>query len=247
MYTPNFLTSSYMIYCFDLDGTICSSVEDSQYELAIPDNVVIGEINRLYDRGDKIKIMTARGCVSKIDHSEITEFQLNKWGVKYHELILNVKPHAHLFIDDKGINIKEWKNQIPNIRGIIAGAFDLIHPGYIRAFKEAKMSCNHLTIALHDNPTLERSYKLSPVNSIDERIEILESIKYIDDIIIYRTESELLSLISSGNFDVRFLGEDYKNIKYTGIDIPIKVIFVSRTHNYSTTELKNKISNSLKI
>ena len=119
-----------MIYCFDLDGTICSSVEKSQYEKAVADTAVVNEINRLYDSGNTIKIMTARGCVSGIDHTVLTKKQLNTWGVKYHELLMNIKPHADWFIDDKGIHVSDWKSRIPRISGIIAGAFDIIHPGY---------------------------------------------------------------------------------------------------------------------
>ena len=92
-----------MIYCFDLDGTLCTSVENSNYELAEPDVIVINEINRLHEQGDVIKIMTARGCVSNKDYTELTNHQLSIWGVKYNELIMNKKPHANIFIDDRGI------------------------------------------------------------------------------------------------------------------------------------------------
>lgn len=235
-----------MIYCFDLDGTICTSVEKSQYEKALPDKAVINEINRLYDSGDTIKIMTARGCVSGIDHTIITKKQLKEWGVKYHELIMNTKPHAHWFIDDKGINVWEWKKKIPQVKGIIAGAFDVIHPGYIRMFEECKRNCTHLTVALHEDPSLERPNKLKPVQTVDERKEILESIKYIDDVVMYRTEDTFLKYLESGKYNIRFLGEDYNDGSYTGKDIDIDIIFVDRSHDYSTTELKRKIAKSFR-
>lgn len=235
-----------MIYCFDIDGTICSSVENSKYELAVPDTTVVNEINRLYDEGNVIKLMTARGCVSKIDHTDITKHQLDKWGVKYHELLMHVKPHAHLFVDDKGIHIDEWKKQIPQVKGIIAGAFDLIHPGYIRMFRDAKLHCNHLTVALHEDPSLERSSKLSPVHTIQERIEILSSIKYINNIITYKLEDEYLNFLKSGKYNIRFLGTDYKTSPYTGSDILIDIVWLNReSHNYSTTRLKKMVYNSI--
>lgn len=233
-----------MIYCFDLDGTICTSVEKSQYENALPDKVVVNEINRLYDEGNIIKIMTARGCVSGVDHTQLTEKQLNDWGVKYHELLMHIKPHADWFIDDKGIHISEWKSKIPSVRGIIAGAFDLIHPGYVRMFKECKLHCTHLTVALHEDPTLARPNKLPPVQSVEERKEILRSIQYVDDIVVYQAEDTYLHYLKSGDYDVRFLGEDYKDGSYTGVDISIDIIFVDRSHKYSTTELKRKIVES---
>ena len=235
-----------MIYCFDLDGTICTSVKKSQYENAIPDNTVVNEINRLYGEGNTIKIMTARGCVSGFDHTFLTKKQLKDWGLKYHELIMHVKPHADWFIDDKAIHISEWKARIPKVRGIVAGAFDLIHPGYIKLFEECKRHCTHLTIALHEDPSLARPNKLKPVQTVEERKEILKAVRYIDDIIVYQSEDTFLSHLDSGNYNIRFLGDDYNDGSYTGKDIDISIVFVDRSHEYSTTKLKNKICESLK-
>jgi glycerol-3-phosphate cytidylyltransferase len=130
------------------------------------------------------------------------------------------------------------------MKGIVAGAFDLIHPGYVRMLKDAKKHCDHLTIALHLNPSLERKHKLKPVQTAEERKEILLSIKYIDDVIFYSFENEYLNLLKSKEYDVRFLGDDYIDGSYTGKEIPIKIIFLNRDHNYSTTELKRKIVKS---
>jgi uncharacterized HAD superfamily protein len=104
-----------MIYCFDIDGTICSSVEKSDYLNAKPFEDVIQKINELYDEGHKIIFMTARGSVSKKDWTEETIAQLSRWGVKYHELIVNKKPHADFFIDDKAINANDWRRNIKNV------------------------------------------------------------------------------------------------------------------------------------
>jgi uncharacterized HAD superfamily protein len=89
-----------MIYCFDIDGTICSD-SNGKYENAYPYENFIFKINKLYDDGNIIKIMTARGAASKKDYTELTVNQLKKWGLKYHELIMNKKPNADLYIDDK--------------------------------------------------------------------------------------------------------------------------------------------------
>jgi len=101
-----------MIYCFDIDGTICSSVKNSDYQKAEPFKDVIDEINHLYESGHKIIFMTARGSVSGKDWTELTKSQLKKWNVQYHELIMNKKPHADLFIDDKAKNIVDWRREI---------------------------------------------------------------------------------------------------------------------------------------
>ena len=230
-----------MIYCFDLDGTICSSVENSQYEMAEPDIFVVDKINELYDDGNTIIVMTARGSVSKKDHTTLTENQLQLWGVKYNKLIMNKKPFAHKYIDDRAVHIDDWKKSVGTKKnGIIAGAFDVIHPGYIKMFKEAKEKCNHLTIALHIDPSIERG-KVKPIHTWAERAEILLALKYVDDINIYEYEWELEEMLSSGHYDIRFLGKDYLNKNYTGNYLPIEISWIDRNHGYSTTDFKRKI------
>jgi len=232
-----------MIYCFDLDGTLCTSVKDSQYELAQPDPEVINNICALYEHGHIIKIMTARGCVSKVDHTDLTKRQLKEWGVPYHELIMNLKPHADLFIDDKAMNIVEWKKKQFNKFGILAGAFDIIHPGYVRMFKEAKAHCHYLTVALHIDPSLENG-KQKPIHSVDEREEILLAMRDVDKVVRYQTEEDLYCILGSKEHDIRFLGSDYLSRQYTGPDLPIPIVWIDRDHDYSTTNLKLKIKGS---
>lgn len=101
-----------MIYCFDIDGTICSAVEKSDYLSAKPFEDVIHKINELHDEGNKIILMTARGSVSKKDWTEETVKQLASWKLKYHELIMNKKPNADVFIDDKAVNAVEWRKSL---------------------------------------------------------------------------------------------------------------------------------------
>lgn len=230
-----------MIYCFDIDGTICTSVERSQYELARPHTQIIDEINRLYDQGNVIKMMTARGSVSGKDYTDLTVKQLNSWGVKYHELIMNTKPHAHLFVDDRGIHVDAWLEKIPQVRGVVAGAFDIIHPGYVKMFAEAKRTCTHLTVALHSDPSIYNDRKLNPVLTVDERSLILRAIRFVDDVIVYHTEDDLYNLLKTGGFDKRFLGEDYRDQPITGADLDIDIHWIDRSHSYSTTNMKRAI------
>ena len=131
------------------------------------------------------------------------------------------------------------------IKGFTAGNFDVIHPGYIKLFKECSQNCDHFTILLHSDPSIERPSKLKPILTLEERIEILESIKYISDIKTYTYESELYELIKKGNYNIRFLGNDYKNQKYTGDDLDIKIHFLNRDHGWSTTKFKTLISKSI--
>lgn len=127
------------------------------------------------------------------------------------------------------------------IKGVIAGNFDVIHPGYVKMFKECKENCDHFTILLHSDPSIERPSKLKPILNIDERIEILYSIKYIDNIKVYTYEKDLMKLLKSNKFDIRFLGDDYINKSFTGDNLNIPIYFISRNHGWSTTKFKKLI------
>ncbi len=132
-------------------------------------------------------------------------------------------------------------------KGIICGSFDVIHPGYTRMFCDAKENaCSYLIVALQDDPTIDRPEKCKPVQSFHDRREILQSIRYIDDIVEYSTEKELLELLSILDYDIRILGTDYRDKYYTGIELKKPVYYHTRNHNYSTTSLKRSIYNSMK-
>lgn len=132
------------------------------------------------------------------------------------------------------------------IKGIIAGNFDVIHPGYIKTFKECKENCDHFTILLHSDPTIERPNKLKPILSVEERIEILSSIKYIDDIKVYTYEKDLIKLLEDNKFNIRFLGDDYIGKAFTGIELNIDIYYLKRDHGWSTTKFKKLIAETIK-
>jgi len=241
-----------MKYCFDIDGTLCHTPSNPdghgmRYGDATPFPWMVKLVNRLYDEGHYIIMMTARGRGSGINHSDLTRNQLAMWGYKYHELEpMFHKPTADIFIDDKGINVNEWlkQQQIPQTKGIIAGAFDVIHPGYIRMFADAKQHCNHLTVALHEDPSMARPHKLKPVQTVEERKEILKAIKYVDDVVVYQAEDTFLSYLN--DYDIRFLGTDYKDGTYSGKELDIDIVWLDReNHNYSSTKLKTDIFKSI--
>jgi len=136
----------------------------------------------------------------------------------------------------------KYKNMI---KGVIAGAFDIIHPGYIKMFKEAKQHCDSLIILLHTDPTIERPEKLKAILNVEDRKEILESIKYVDDVISYTFESQLYDLLKMGEFDIRFLGDDYKDEPFTGDNLRILIHYLNRDHGWSSTKFKKLIAQSL--
>jgi len=129
------------------------------------------------------------------------------------------------------------------IRGFIAGAFDVIHPGYIKMFEEAKSCCDFLTVGLHANP--EANGKLKPVLSVTDRELILSSIRYIDNVLIYENESGLLELLKDYRFDIRFLGDDYIGKHITGEGIT-PLYYLNRSHGWSTTKFKTEIYNQIR-
>jgi len=128
--------------------------------------------------------------------------------------------------------------------GVIAGNFDVIHPGYIHLFDECKEFCTELIILLHEDPSIERPEKLKPILNLDERKMILSSLTQVDQIIPYKLEVDLYKLLSNLDIDIRFLGDDYKSKPFTGDDLNIPIHFLDRSHGWSTTRFKNKIAKS---
>ena len=138
------------------------------------------------------------------------------------------------------------KNGKKKIIGFTCGAFDLLHAGHYLMFKEAKSKCNYLIVGLQIDPsTTSASYrgkkKHKPIETIKERKIKLQGCKYIDKIVLYHTETDLYNLLKKLKPDVRFLGADWKGKNYTGKDLPIKIIFNSRNHHYSSTNLIKRI------
>ena len=130
--------------------------------------------------------------------------------------------------------------------GVTAGAFDLCHAGHMLMLKEAKEVCDYLIVLLQDDPSkTDASYrgkrKNKPIMSIAERKIIMEAIRYVDEVQTYSSEDDLYNLLRKIQPDVRIIGSDWKEKKYTGWDLPIKMFFNSRDHGFSTTELRVRI------
>jgi glycerol-3-phosphate cytidylyltransferase len=131
--------------------------------------------------------------------------------------------------------------------GITAGNFDVIHPGYIKMFKEAKQHCDWLIIALQGDPTIERPHKLKPILTPEEREETLLSLRYVDEIIHYNTEAELDVIFENSNADVRFLGDDYKDKESNRPHLKMKICYLDRSHGWSTTKFKKLIRDEFNL
>ena len=128
------------------------------------------------------------------------------------------------------------------IVGFTAGNFDLIHPGYIYTFEEAKRHCDYFMVFLQRDPSETRFTKYKPVVPLYERYKTLMAIQYIDEVVTYQTEEDLVKLIEFYNPDVRILGDDYIGKRFTGDHLPIKVVYTTRSHGWATTKIKNLIT-----
>ena len=127
------------------------------------------------------------------------------------------------------------------IIGFTCSCFDLLHAGHILMLKDAKEQCDSLVVGLQTDPTLDRIEKNKPIQTLKERKIQLEAVKYIDKIFIYNTENDLYELLQRVQPDLRILGTDYKDKKFTGDDLDIKIYYHERNHNFSTSNLRENI------
>ena len=130
--------------------------------------------------------------------------------------------------------------------GFTCSCFDLLHAGHILMLEDSKKQCDYLIVGLQTDPTIDRpKEKNKPIQSLEERKIQLEAIKYVDEVIVYETENELYELLYKLMPNVRILGTDYEHKYFTGIEIEgIDIYFHKRDHDYSTSSLREKITNT---
>lgn len=130
--------------------------------------------------------------------------------------------------------------------GITFSCFDLLHAGHVTMLEEAKRHCDFLIVGLQNDPTLDRPEKNAPVQSIVERQIQLAAVKYVDEIVIYNTEQDLIDLLLTLPIDVRVLGDEYKSKDFTGKDIAkqrgSKIIYNGRDHSFSSSSLRKRVA-----
>ena len=118
----------------------------------------------------------------------------------------------------------------------------MLHAGHIAMLAEAKNHCDYLICGLQTDPTIDRpDTKNKPIQSLFERYVQLQSCRYIDEIVPYSTEKELMDILLSYPIDVRILGEEYKDKHFTGRELDIELFFNSRKHSFSTTSLRKRV------
>jgi glycerol-3-phosphate cytidylyltransferase len=131
------------------------------------------------------------------------------------------------------------------IVGITFSSFDLLHAGHVKMLEECKRNCDYLIVGLQTDPTFDRPAKNKPIQSLVERYIQLKGSVYINEIVPYTTEMELMEILRSFKIDVRFIGEDYIEKDFTGKQFcdenGIKIHYNSRKHDFSSTLLRNKL------
>lgn len=130
--------------------------------------------------------------------------------------------------------------------GITFSTFDLLHAGHIAMLREAKTQCDYLIVGLQSDPTIDRPRtKNSPVQTMFERYLQLKAVKYVDEIIPYQTENDLVDILQTLPIDVRILGKEYKDQMFTGREVcqqrGIALYYNNRDHRFSSTDLRDRI------
>ena len=131
------------------------------------------------------------------------------------------------------------------IIGITFSCFDLFHPGHIKMLEEAKTQCDYLITGLQVDPTIDRPEKNKPVQSVVERYIQLKSCKYVDEIVPYISEQDLLDILTSFKIHKRIIGEEYRKIDFTGKDYckkkGIEIYYNKRDHRFSSSGLRKQV------
>ena len=129
--------------------------------------------------------------------------------------------------------------------GFTCSTFDLLHAGHVSMLQEAKTQCDYLIVGLQNDPTLDRTTKNKPIQSIVERQMQLRGNKYVDEIWVYNTEKDLEDLLLTLPLDVRILGVEYEGKEFTGREIchkrNIGLYFNGRDHSFSSSSLRKRV------
>jgi glycerol-3-phosphate cytidylyltransferase len=143
-------------------------------------------------------------------------------------------------------HIKQLKAEGKKI-GITFSTFDMLHAGHVAMLSEAKNHCDYLICGLQTDPTLDRpDTKNRPVQSIVERQIQLAACRYVDEVVVYATEQDLVDLLLILPVDVRILGVEYEGKDFTGhIECQhrgIEIVFNGRDHSFSSSSLRRRVA-----
>ena len=136
--------------------------------------------------------------------------------------------------------------KIENIRkegkriGFTCSTFDLLHAGHIAMLAESKSKCDYLIVGLLCDPTHDRSEKEKQLQTMFERWVQVDAVSYVDMIIQFQREQEIIDMVLTLNPDIRIVGEEYKDVDHTGKGL-CPIFYNSRKHSFSSTELRERL------
>lgn len=145
-------------------------------------------------------------------------------------------------------HVKKLKQEGKRI-GITFSTFDMLHAGHIAMLSEARNHCDYLICGLQSDPTIDRpDTKNKPVQSIVERQIQLAACRYVDEVVVYSTEQDLVDLLLILPVDVRILGVEYADKEFTGKSEcelrSIDIVFNGRDHSFSSSSLRKRVYDS---
>ena len=137
--------------------------------------------------------------------------------------------------------------------GVTFSTFDLLHPGHILMLEDCKNVCDHLIVGVQSDPTIDRKKdsdeyskisgksKNSPIQTLEERLIMIKSIKFVDEFFVYHTEEDLYNWLTNNKWDIRILGSDWEGKKFTGHDIDGDIHFHIRDHGWSSSAFRERL------
>ena len=140
--------------------------------------------------------------------------------------------------------------------GVTFSTFDLLHPGHILMLEDCKNVCDHLIVGVQSDPTIDRNKnsdeyskisgkpKNSPIQTLEERLIMIKSIKFVDEVFVYDTEKDLYNWLNTNKWDIRILGSDWKGKKFTGHNIDGDIHFHVRDHDWSSSAFRERLKNN---
>ncbi len=145
-------------------------------------------------------------------------------------------------------HIKQLKQDGKKI-GITFSTFDMLHAGHIAMLSEAKNHCDYLICGLQTDPTIDRpDTKNRPIQSIVERQIQLAACRYVDEVVVYQTEQDLVDLLLILPVDVRVLGVEYQHKNFSGYEEcgmrGIELVFNGRDHSFSSSSLRKRVAHA---
>jgi len=140
--------------------------------------------------------------------------------------------------------------------GVTFSTFDLLHPGHILMLEDCKNVCEYLIVGVQSDPTIDRKKdsdkyskisgksKNSPIQTLEERLIMIKSIRFVDEVFVYHTEEDLYNWLTNNKWDIRILGSDWEGKKFTGHNIDGDVHFHVRDHDWSSSAFRERLKNN---